>query len=189
LIKNISTFPVLDYSIKISKNITLGAYYIKSYFLIKKKIENYKKIAIRTLKDLKELTEHFIEQFNKYLELIDNINNNNNNYKLYLSYQTSEKKYLMKELSNNLEENIDKIEKVMNQSNYSLNVNNGLNQTNNNVDFEIKITQKISFNELDKPISKDIIDYFIDYGLCGFFHIECYKISYCEKILNIVLGQ
>jgi len=196
--KNISTFKVLDNSIKISRNITLGAYYIKSFSLINKKIENYQKFSIETLNTLKDLTEHFINQFNKYLELIDDINKNNNKHRLDLRRQTIEKKSLMVELCNNVKENIDKIEAFKNRNNHYMEYNNYMiynnsekkdfhhNFNDDNDDFEININKIIRFTDLEKPINKDILDYFIDYGLCLFFYVECQETPCLKKVLNYI---
>ena len=192
--KNISTFEVLDNSIKISSNITLGAYYIKSFSLINKKVQNYKQITIETLYKLKDLTEHFINQFKTYLDLIENINkNNNNNHRLDLKYQTIDKKSLMQDLYNNVNENINKIEKFLNKkTEYFFNYNNAYINNNsyynitNDDNFEINISKIQKFNELDKAFNKDILDYFIDYGLCLFFYIECKEIPCYKKIINFI---
>ena len=190
--KNISTFVILDNAIKISKNITLGAYYIKSYSLIKKKVSDYQKISIETLKKLKDLSEHFINQFNYYLKLIESINNNNH-HRLDLKYQTIEKKSLMQDLYNNVNENINKIETFKNRNKNNMIYNNDfmndnlyLENNNNNDNFEIDITKVTNFNELDKAINKDILDYYIDYGLCLFYNIECYQINCLKKLLNYI---
>ena len=188
--KNISTFVILDNAIKISKNITLGAYYIKSYSLIKKKVSDYQKISLETLKKLKDLSEHFINQFNYYLKLIESINNNHH-HRLDLKYQTIEKKSLMQDLYNNVNENINKIETFKNRNKNNMSYNNDfdnfyLENNNNNDNFEIDITKVTNFNELDKVINKDILDYYIDYGLCLFYNIECYQLNCLKKILNYI---
>lgn len=192
--KNISTFPVLDNSINISKNITLGAYYIKSFFLIKKKVQDYRNITFQTLQTLKNLTEHFINQFDKYLKLINNINKNNSNHRPYLKCQTTDKKSLMKNLFDNVKENLNQIDKFINRKkdytdytefNDNFNNNNSYDIVNVNDFFEINITKIIKLNEFDNPIRKDILDYFIDYGLCLFFNIECYIPCYRKIFYKI----
>jgi preprotein translocase subunit SecA len=194
--KNISTFEVLDNAIKISSKITLGAYYIKSFSLINKKVHDYKRMTIDTLYTLKDLTEHFINQFNTYLNLIDNINkNNNSNNRLDLKFQTIDKRSLMEDLYNNINENINKIENVQ-KKNTEYNVfylNNGYINNNysshnitNDDDFEINISKIKKFNEIDRAINKDILDYFIDYGICLFFDIECKEIPCYRKVINYI---
>ena len=195
LTKNFSSFKILDDSINISKNITLGAYYLKTYYLIKNKVQNYQKITTETLKKLKNLTSHFIIQFDKYLNIIDRINKTNNNHRNDLKYQTIDKKSLMKDLNNNIKKNYDIIEKYRNIKkshlefmNYGQNTFSSANNNNYEIesyDFEINIIKIVNFNEFEKAISKDILDYFFDYGLCLFFDVICKEIPCYKKILNI----
>ena len=187
--KNISNFETLDNAIKISNNTTLGAYYIKLYSLINKKVNNYQILSIEILEKLNELTKHFVIQFNKYLELIDYINKyNNNHHRLDLKYQTIDKKSLMQDLYNNIQDNLNKIKSYKNiyiEANNNL-VNNDINSQSNNLpkDFEINIIKITNFNELDRPINKDILNYFIDYGLCLFFNIDCNEMPFYKKFLK-----
>ena len=194
LTKNISSFKILDNSIKIAKNITLGAYYVKTFFLIKNKIQNYQMISLETLKILENLTLHFVNQFNKYLQIIERINKINNNHRNDLKYQTIDKKSLMKDIYNNVKKNYDIIENYRYKKKNHLefinyNQNNYFAQNNNNYesesyDFEININQIINFNEQEKPVNKDILDYFLDYGLCLFFDVSCKEIPCYKKVFQ-----
>lgn len=182
LIKNISTFKVLDEAIDISPFMSLGAYYIKSFSLINHKanVRDYQNIYIDCINKLKELFSHFIEQFDKYLKLIYSIKKDRNSYK-YLEYQTKEKKSLMKDFYNNVFQNINKINTF--KSLHNNEIDDDINQLDLNV---IKITK---FSSLEIPINKDIVEYFIDFGLCLFYDIDVKpsSISCLKKILNAFL--
>ena len=182
LVKNISTFNVLDEAINISPFMSLGAYYIKSFSLINHKvnINDYQNIYIECINKVKELFSHFMKQFDIYLKLIYAIKKDKNSYK-YLEYQTKEKKSLMKDFYNNIFQNINKIDTFKSLHN---------NETiDDNHQFDLNIIKVTKFSSLEVPINKDVIEYFIDYGLCLFYDIDvkANNISCLKKLLNTFL--
>ena len=161
---------------------SLGAYYIKSFSLINHKvnINDYQNIYIECINKEKELFSHFVKQFDIYLKLIYAIKKDKNSYK-YLEYQTKEKKSLMKDFYNNIFQNINKIDTFKSLHN---------NETvDDNHQFDLNIRKVTKFSSLELPINKDIIEYFIDYGLCLFYDIDVKQtsISCLKKILNTFL--
>ena len=121
-----------------------------------------------------------MKQFDIYLKLIYAIKKDKNSYK-YLEYQTKEKKSLMKDFYNNIFQNINKIDTFKSLHN---------NETvDDNHQFDLNIRKVTKFSSLELPINKDIIEYFIDYGLCLFYDIDVKQnsISCLKKILNTFL--
>ena len=100
----------------------------------------------------------------------------------------------MKDIYNNVKKNYDTIENYRfmkknhlefinhNQNNYFARNNN--NYESESYDFEININQIINFNEQEKPVNKDILDYFLDYGLCLFFDVSCKEIPCIKKVFQ-----
>ena len=79
----------------------------------------------------------------------------------------------------NICENLNKINvfKIKYNDEYFKNINitpNPIpNLTNNIIDgFDIRISDTIYYDQSEKHYNEDIIDYFLDYGLCEFFNIE-----------------
>ena len=105
----------------------------------------------------------------------------------------------MEDIYKNISENLNKINvfKIKYNDEYFKNFNitpNPIpNLTNNIIDgFDIRISDTIYYDQSEKHYNEDIIDYFIDYGLCKFFNIECKDkkclIFYIKKIIkNLII--
>ena len=180
LIKTFTTLDLFDKAIIISKNMSLGAYYLRAYFLIKEKLKNYQKDSLSDLKMLKNLSEKLLNQFDIYLKVVVEIKKNQLNYFPYLTYQINEKKQIMKKFQNNFEININIIDSAFKttKEKYPYFADNDIL---NALEFSIRKEIK-NLNDLDIPINKDIDEYFIDYGLCILYNIEIKNAIQCEII-------
>ena len=159
---------------------SLGAYYLRAYFLIKEKLKNYQKDSLSDLKMLKNLSEKLLNQFDIYLKVVVEIKKNQLNYFPYLTYQINEKKQIMKKFQNNFEININIIDSAFKttKEKYPYFADNDIL---NALEFSIRKEIK-NLNDLDIPINKDIDEYFIDYGLCILYNIEIKNAIQCEII-------
>ena len=155
-----------------------GAYYIKAIALIKNKVLNYQDISYTCLDKLKDIISHLINQLNNYINIIMDIQKYKNNNKLndnnFLLQQIFEKKNLMEDIFKNICENLNKINCFKRK--YNDECFNNFNNFNNFYimdGFDTRISDTMYYDKSEKHYNEDIIDYFLDYGLCEFFSIEC----------------
>ena len=146
---------------------TLGAYMYRAFENVNNKEKNYK---IKLLDDLKILENNlliFKNQFLFYKEMMDKLNVKENSD---LFMQNQEKIKFVEELYTIINHNTTTIEKYLNKNEYELNA------------------KRVFLRELnfDKKYSKDILEYFKDYGGICLFQLQAYKSNIFSKIYTFL---
>ena len=143
----------------------LGAYMYRSFENVKNKKKNYK---INLLNDLKMLEKNLLILKNQYLIYKNMINRLNIKNSSDLFIQNQEKIDFVEDLYSIINHNTSIIETYLNKDEY---------------DFNVKGVTLEDLN-FDKKYSKDIIEYFLNYGGICLFELQPYKNNYFSKILT-----
>ena len=153
-----------DEAIKREPIVCLGAYMFRAFENINNKVQNYK---IKVLNDFHTLTKNLTilkNQFLIYKEMM---------YKLHIKessdlfHQNQEKIEFVEELYSIFNYNISIIELYLNKNEYELSAKR-------------VFTSELNF---DKKYSRDILEYFKDFGGICLFQLNTYKNSFLTKIL------
>ena len=153
-------------AIKRDPILSLGAYLFRSFENINNKIEDYKEISFSDSKNL-EISLKFLEnQFLLYKKMMDElkINRNSDLYK-----QNNEKIEFIKEFYGIINKNTLIIESYLTKTEYDLKAN------------------RIFINSLNikEKYSKDILEYFRDFGGICLFNLQEYKKNAIARFLHI----
>ena len=147
-----------DYKDAISKSqeFSIGAYYNQGYKYIIQKTKNYQNLVKNNFVILSNICSKFIWQFDQYIHIFYEIHENDKekNYKGLFVEQCKEKKNLMKVILDNINKNLTKIK--------------SLDKTD---DFDAYISVK-DINKAGYPISKNVLEYFKDFGIEFLFEIK-----------------
>ena len=156
-----------DEAIKRDPVVTLGAYMFRAFENVNNKEKNYK---MKILNDLKILANNLLllkNQFLIYKEIMNKllIKENSDLYK-----QNQEKIKFIEELYSINKDNIFIIESYLNKNEYEL------------------YAKRVFLRELnfEKRYSKDILEYFKDYGGICLFKLQPYKNNFASKILSFL---
>ena len=154
-----------DEAIRRSPILSLGAYMYRSFENINNRNANYKN---NTLLDLKNLEKNLLilrNQFLYYEEMMDKLQINRNSD---LFMQNKEKIEFIEELYSFINKNTQIVNKYINQNNY---------------EFSAKRVYLSDLN-FEKRYSKDIIEYFKDFGGICLFETKPYKKSFLSYFFS-----
>ena len=173
-------------AIEKSPGFSIGAYYNQAYSYIVNQNKNYQILVYNNLKILSTICNKFIYQYNEIINMFFEIHKDDSKetYSNSLVSQCLEKKKIMKTFLDNVNHNINEIKKVLEYHN-SLYESEDIMNNDLHLDLyiyyiDIKIKDKYIVNENDLKISKNIMEYFSDFGIEFFFEIECCKkTDYC----------
>ena len=146
---------------------TLGAYMYRAFESVNNKEKNYKKKLLDDLNILENNLVKFKNQFLFYKEMMYKLNIKENSD---LFIQNQEKIKFVEELYSIIYHNIDIIEYYLNNNEYELNA------------------KRVFLRELnfDKKYSKDILEYFKDYGGICLFQLQAYKNNIFSQIFSFL---
>ena len=146
---------------------TLGAYMYRAFESVNNKEKNYKKNLLDDLNILENNLIKFKNQFLFYKEMMYKLNINENSD---LFMQNQEKIKFVEELYSIIYHNIATIEYYLNDNEYELNA------------------KRVFLRELnfDKKYSKDILEYFKDYGGICLFQLQPYKSNIFSQIFSFL---
>ena len=146
---------------------TLGAYMYRAFESVNNKEKNYKKNLLDDLNILENNLIKFKNQFLFYKEMMYKLNINENSD---LFMQNQEKIKFVEELYKIISHNIATIEYYLNDNEYELNA------------------KRVFLRELnfDKKYSKDILEYFKDYGGICLFQLQPYKSNIFSQIFSFL---
>lgn len=146
---------------------TLGAYMYRAYEGVKNKRQNYK---INLLNDLEILEKNLLilkHQFLIYRQMMQNLMIKNNSE---LIRQNQEKINFVEELYSIIHHNTSIIEFYLDKDEFELNA-------------KCTTLKELNFEE---KYSKDILEYFKDYGGICLFELQPYQNNYFSKIINFL---
>ena len=171
-------------AIESNPEFSIGAYYNQAYYIIinqkKDKIENYQLLVYNNFKMLKIICQKFIHQYEECIKMFNEIHEKDEkkNYENDFLEQFMNKKLIMNYYLNNVEINLNKMEKYTDYIIFEDNKNKSNFLSQNIKKFKylnIRIIEEFEINiikdELEVPQSA--IDYFKDFGIEFFFEIEC----------------
>jgi hypothetical protein len=146
---------------------TLGAYMYRAFESVNNKEKNYKKNLLDDLNILENNLVKFKNQFLFYKEMMYKLNIKENSD---LFMQNQEKIKFVEELYSIIYHNIATIEYYLNDNEYELNA------------------KRVFLRELnfDKKYSKDILEYFKDYGGICLFQLQPYKSNIFSQIFSFL---
>ena len=146
---------------------TLGAYMYRAFESVNNKEKNYKKNLLDDLNILENNLVKFKNQFLFYKEMMYKLNIKENTD---LFIQNQEKIKFVEELYSIIYHNIATIEYYLNDNEYELNA------------------KRVFLRELnfDKKYSKDILEYFKDYGGICLFQLQPYKSNIFSQIFSFL---
>lgn len=144
-----------DEAVRRSPILSLGAYMYRSFENINNKNENYKNNILSDFKNLEKNLSILKNQFLHYREMMDKLKINRNSD---LSTQNKEKIEFVEELHSLISKNTKIVENHIRQNNY---------------EFSAKRVFLSDLN-FEKRYSKNIIEYFKDYGGICLFELEPY---------------
>ena len=146
---------------------TLGAYMYRAFESVNNKEKNYKKNLLDDLNILENNLVKFKNQFLFYKEMMYKLNIKENTD---LFMQNQEKIKFVEELYSIIYHNIATIEYYLNDNEYELNA------------------KRVFLRELnfDKKYSKDILEYFKDYGGICLFQLQPYKSNIFSQIFSFL---
>ena len=163
---------------------SIGAYYNQAYYIIRNQkedeIKNYQVLVYNNFKTLKIICQKFIQQYEECMKMFNEIHekDENKNYDNDFIKQFTNKKIIMNYYLNNVERNLNEIEKYSDNLIFEDNKNKSNFLSQNIKKFKylnIRIIEEFAINiikdELEVPQSA--IDYFKDFGIEFFFEIEC----------------
>ena len=154
-------------AIETNPGFCLGAYYNQAYSYIVEKKKNYQEKVLNNLKNMKTLCHKFIFQYKEYINIFKEIHKDDekNAYSNNFLKQFINKYKVMEAFLNNIEKNLNQIEKFEKiiENNYENYIRL----------LDIKITKKNPIKGSDIKVPKNVIYYFKDFGIEFFFEIEC----------------
>ncbi len=154
-----------DEAIKRDPVVTLGAYMFRAFQNVNNKDKNYKNKILNDLESLQNNLLILKNQFFIYKEIMNKllIKENSDLYK-----QNQEKIKFIEELSSINKDNIFIIKSYLNKNEYEL------------------YAKRVFLRELnfEKRYSKDILEYFKDYGGICLFKLQPYKNNFASRILS-----
>ena len=176
-------------AIEKSPGFSIGAYYNQAYSYINNQNNNYQILVYNNLKTLRIICNKLINQFQEIIDIFYEIHKeeSKNNYKNSLVIQFRQKQKLMEVFLNNINQNINKIIcEIKKSSEYAISLDNSNDNQKENLDLEpyiktlgIIIKNKYIINENDFKVSKNVMEYFSDFGIEFFFEIECFIKPIC----------
>ena len=151
--------PKKMYESSISKNpyFSIGAYYNLAYSDIENQVDDCPLKVKDNLNKLSEICEKFICQYQKCINLFNEIHKGNKIYYRDFINQFEDKKKVMKIISKNIEDNLRKTRKIIELGSEKM-----------------KIANKFEINKIktDFKPSKNILEYFSDFGINFLFEID-----------------
>ena len=156
-------FPKEMYKSLIDQNphFSIGVYYNQAYSAIENQVDDCPSLVNNYLDKLSKICKKFIAQYQKCINLFIEIHKNDKKIKCYNNdfiSQFEDKKKFMKIISNNIEENLRKTKKIIELKS----------------DKKMKIEKKYKPDEIkvDFKPSKNILEYFSDFGIEFLFEID-----------------
>ena len=172
-------------AIESNPEFSIGAYYNQAYYIIinqkKDKIENYQLLVYNNFKMLKIICQKFIHQYEECIKMFNEIHEKDEkkNYENDFLEQFMNKKLIMNYYLNNVEINLNKMEKYTDYIIFEDNNNKFKSLAkiikNKNKNLNIQILQKFDMSKINDElkVTQNAIDYFKDFGIEFFFEIEC----------------
>ena len=161
-----------QYAILNNPGLSIGAYYNQAYSAIINKKKNYQILVYDNLKSLNKICLKLILQYKECINMFLEIHKEDKNYSYCFIKQFEDKQMIMGAILKNIRQNILEIEtkeifKNINQADTS---DNRLKVFNV---LDINISNKYSLEEIktECEVSKNVFEYFNDFGIDFFFEI------------------